>query len=808
MRLLNVHERQLGMHYKDIPPYAILSHTWDQTADEVSYDDMKKTYHASMPGYKKIDLTCRQAIEDKIDWVWIDSCCIDKSNSVELSEAINSMYRWYEKSEICYVYLSDVTKREVDDDADSAFKKCRWFSRGWTLQELLAPKKLEFYDATWTKINDRASLAEHIEKRTSIPARYLVDKRRDFRQARVAQRLSWASDRETTREEDMAYCLLGIFDLNIPLLYGEGDKAFRRLQEAILKTSVDDSILAWRGDSSLVKYAFRLGLELGLEPGLELGLEPALAPSPRAFRLHLHRPMARVLGGPKFCDVTSRGIRLELPVYPLERTTYFVGLLNATVGPSIDSGVSAVLLRPTAQPSEYDRVGYFVGNPRDLRASLHTICIRHTQSEDTATDDHPLHDRVNWVSSGHFIVMVAPSLDDKILATEHFWARPASRATNPGGWTRMGVHLASTSGPEYFLIIERQELASAIWFSADFLSQPIICRLLNRQGTTTLQEALHSRVPSKDSPFLPRRAKQSDTRFFGRYMCQVEIDSIDDITAGSATTRVIDRLLSASAPVGPAMVSTTVAAFGMTLAMGPLLRARLIAEPAHNASWVLFWSFHLSLLRGVINTTEFLTLVALGLVAAWYVLLTSQGNVSKSARRKSFLWNLWCAWCISVGVIYTVLFFVGIIPYTNLYLFCLIDFFFFWVKFVGAVVSMYYPIAAIRQRVLWKTQISQPAIRSCVLFLSSKIRWLFPLYNLLTELTQLHIFWTILWNVLSFILFLLRILWNTFWNLVSLSLLMLNTLLGLASLGCVVWCIYNIGHDVRRKRVVGTGIRV
>ncbi|KAK0639474.1 heterokaryon incompatibility protein-domain-containing protein, partial [Cercophora newfieldiana] len=248
MRLLNVDSRRLHTFYDDaIPRYAILSHTWDQNEPEVTFDDLKRPDHAMMARYDKIEHTCRLAEERRLEWVWIDTCCIDKSSSAELSEAINSMFRYYEKSAVCFVHLEDVEKQDAVADPDAAFKwpKGRWFSRGWTLQELIAPDSLEFYDKAWKLVGDRSSLSEHIHHRTGIPTEYLRKNRIDFRQARIGERMSWAADRETTRKEDIAYSLFGLFDVNMPLLYGEGERAFRRLQEEIIKTSTDDSIFAW-----------------------------------------------------------------------------------------------------------------------------------------------------------------------------------------------------------------------------------------------------------------------------------------------------------------------------------------------------------------------------------------------------------------------------------------------------------------------------------------------------------------------------------------------------------------------------------
>ncbi|KAK3403413.1 heterokaryon incompatibility protein-domain-containing protein, partial [Sordaria brevicollis] len=242
MQLLNVHTLRLTTFYdQDTPPYAILSHTWED--EEILYGDVcdqEKPLPQQKKGFFKVKRSCEQAACDGFDWVWIDTCCIDKSSSAELSEAINSMFRWYNDSEICYAYISDVIKA----DADSVrFENSRWFTRGWTLQELLAPKIVVFFDTKWQKIGWRGHelLANKIFEATGIPQDLL--ERGD---TSVAQRFSWASRRSTKRVEDEAYCLLGIFGVNMPLLYGEGSKAFFRLQQEILRATNDQSILAFQ----------------------------------------------------------------------------------------------------------------------------------------------------------------------------------------------------------------------------------------------------------------------------------------------------------------------------------------------------------------------------------------------------------------------------------------------------------------------------------------------------------------------------------------------------------------------------------
>ncbi|KAL6410637.1 HET domain-containing protein [Ilyonectria robusta] len=246
MRLLNSTSFELAEFVgDDIPTYAILSHTWD--IEEVTLDDMRRRDFDHLKGFAKIKGCCEQAAQDDLQWVWIDTCCIDRLSSAELSEAINSMYRWYQNAEVCYVYLYDVPPPDPFLDKH-LFQNARWFTRGWCLQELIAPREVEFYAENWTELGTKWSLWQAISETTSIPVAILLQDKRpgDFP---IAQRMSWASKRNTTREEDMAYCLLGIFDIHMPLLYGEGRRAFIRLQEEIMRRGVDYSIFLWRSNA-------------------------------------------------------------------------------------------------------------------------------------------------------------------------------------------------------------------------------------------------------------------------------------------------------------------------------------------------------------------------------------------------------------------------------------------------------------------------------------------------------------------------------------------------------------------------------
>ncbi|KAK0641950.1 heterokaryon incompatibility protein-domain-containing protein [Cercophora newfieldiana] len=301
MKLINTTTLELE-HFPEeqAPRYAILSHTWGD--DEVTFQDMQgaSSEREGKNGYDKIVRTCREAKLRDLDYAWVDTCCIDKSSSAELSESINSMFRWYAKSEICFAYLVDVPS--------VGFESSVWFTRGWTLQELLAPSQLVFFDSDWSPIGTKDSRPSGIQAATGIKREYLQPPSRAgdvshevaiqelLSEASIAQKMSWAANRRTTRLEDTAYCLLGIFGINMPLLYGEGKQAFIRLQEAILHRVYDDqTIFAWDQGST---YNSRM-----------------LADSPDAFSNCGSIVPCRMDGYQPDLSLTNKGIRLNLPIY-------------------------------------------------------------------------------------------------------------------------------------------------------------------------------------------------------------------------------------------------------------------------------------------------------------------------------------------------------------------------------------------------------------------------------------------------------------------------------------------------------------
>lgn len=245
MRLINVKTRLLEEFLDDnVPAYAILSHTWGVDHEELHLNDFRNNHTTKLNRSRKFEGSCSQASMDGFEYIWIDTCCIDRESSTELSEAINSMFRWYKDAEVCYAYLSDVDIGDGSVEPSFTLGRSRWLTRGWTLQELLAPKTIRFYDKKWTCIGSKRELAHVLVDITGIPQPFLLG-RASLRDASVAQRMSWASTRKTKRKEDMAYCLLGIFDISMPMIYGEGDRAFLRLQEHIMRHIRDDSILSW-----------------------------------------------------------------------------------------------------------------------------------------------------------------------------------------------------------------------------------------------------------------------------------------------------------------------------------------------------------------------------------------------------------------------------------------------------------------------------------------------------------------------------------------------------------------------------------
>ncbi|WQF90267.1 Putative heterokaryon incompatibility [Colletotrichum destructivum] len=316
MRLLNCSTLKIEEFFGSSIPksYVVLSHRWED--DEVTYQDVihnAKTL-AQKRGWAKIRETCRIALERGHNYAWVDTCCIDKTSSAELSEAINSMFKWYANAAVCYVFLSDV-------GTNQAFAESVWFTRGWTLQELIAPRELLFFDRDWDLIGTGAQLCDVIHRRTGISEKILLHGSAPgpsigalLSSIPVAVRMSWAATRVTTREEDSAYSLLGIFGVNMPMLYGEGSGAFMRLQEEIIKETNDLTLFAWMaspGDSGAQGLPEYRGI---------------LASSPREFKNSGKLELSRDAKYNPEYTMTNKGLRIVAETTMAEKNTQLLGL--------------------------------------------------------------------------------------------------------------------------------------------------------------------------------------------------------------------------------------------------------------------------------------------------------------------------------------------------------------------------------------------------------------------------------------------------------------------------------------------------
>ncbi|KAI0506537.1 heterokaryon incompatibility protein-domain-containing protein [Xylaria bambusicola] len=377
MRLLHVKDKKLKDFIgQSIPQYVILSHCWRPRGDEILYEDVvysepkiwkKKKKKAA----EKVIKACAVASHLGYEYVWIDTCCIDKRSSSELSEAINSMYLWYRNSDKCIAFLDDI---KVLEDIG----KSRWFTRGWTLQELIAPDNVRFYNKDWSYIGDRFAMAKTISGITRIDEVVLrhghnpelenwddhnywedgvhhicncginsfdSDRLRGVLETfSVATIMSWAAGRETSREEDIAYCLMGLFDVNMPLLYGEKGKAFLRLQEEIIRRTNDQSILAWCSTKT---------------EGMAWFHGRDLASSPNDFA-HIGIKKKWSLEDPIYDDksrreinMTKEGLEAELLCFPLapgnqfsEENECYLAVLDCTLGDNPLAKPAIVIEKP------------------------------------------------------------------------------------------------------------------------------------------------------------------------------------------------------------------------------------------------------------------------------------------------------------------------------------------------------------------------------------------------------------------------------------------------------------------------------
>ena len=349
--------------------YAILSHVWARPEDgshykpEQSYKDVVRRIAQAGPDgdvlsklSEKIRKACEIARIHGFGYIWIDTCCIDQTSSAEVSESINSMFQWYSCSNVCYAYLDTVEPGDHARHKVSQFRRSRWFKRGWTLQELIAPQNVLFLSKAWTIIGTKYSMAQIIEDETEIDAEVLRYNRMPS-EVPIAQRMGWASKRNTTKAEDAAYCLIGIFGVNLTPIYGEGlDSAFLRLQKAILESSPDQSIFVW---GKHIRASSLPDMSVDIAP-LATPDHYLLASSPKNFleRLPHITPisperLAQRLGGqtikyPRY-SVTSSGLCTRLPLiqYTHRDNDYWLGILSCE---DRDESLIALVLHPVSGP--------------------------------------------------------------------------------------------------------------------------------------------------------------------------------------------------------------------------------------------------------------------------------------------------------------------------------------------------------------------------------------------------------------------------------------------------------------------------
>ncbi|TBU54931.1 heterokaryon incompatibility protein-domain-containing protein [Dichomitus squalens] len=418
--------------------YAILSHVWGPS--EQSFQDIRELHQrlASSPenprshACEKIRNFCAYAEAAGYDLAWADTCCIDKTSSAELSEAINSMYTWYADADVCYAFLADVPDHDDPELPDSAFRRSKWFTRGWTLQELIAPLDVVFLSVSWKPLCSKSASSGLIQQVTGIDIDVLLS----FVQlpsVPAARRLSWAADRETTRIEDEAYSLMGIFGVNIPIVYGEGRRAFTRLQEEIMKQSPDHTIFVWglshcvSIDDLLAHAPWTNYPRRAVHSETDPTQQVLFAPSPRAFlgssnvqRVSIRRlaitaeiglaamnniqPEPSTLNNalrpphvvPEF-TVTSYGVRARLPIIQFcdDDSSIAVAVL-ACQGP--EGSIVGLLLHQQDHPDDIPlyRIGvhciyHDIGRPYPLYGSARYVRIHlSSRSPPAAPDRTPL----------------------------------------------------------------------------------------------------------------------------------------------------------------------------------------------------------------------------------------------------------------------------------------------------------------------------------------------------------------------------------------------------------------------------------
>lgn len=484
---------------KEYVKYAILSHCWGDEDQEVSFDDMQLDFDSVKYklGYKKLEYACIQAFNDGYSHIWIDTCCIDKKSSADLSESINSMYSWYEQAEQCYAYLEDI--EGVDNMGQS-----EWFNRGWTLQELIAPKVVVFFSQSWLRLGERADLCQALSDITRIDIGVLSGTEK-VDSVSVARRMSWASKRLTSRPEDVAYCLMGIFNVNMTMIYGEGDKAFIRLQEEIMKDSDDESIFAWRDRDASSDTLTGL-----------LAIHPRMFEDSRGCIAYdgWWEPRSTY-------TKTNHGLEISLPLRPFDQGIY-TAALNCPM-PNTQSGFIGIFLKrlnpdldlKTKQQYARTRVHDFWQGHITDRGQVSTFFVRKPDSDLATYGIYPSH--VVQLGKGP----VAADGFTLMYSSGHF--SEAQLSTSGRGWipheVRTSFNLNKTENKVAgALIFQRDDESFFTFFLASFPARGTVgVRLLDHEWLCT-------EVKTLDDFFIltPGPGAHSESEF-ERFHCRLNV---------------------------------------------------------------------------------------------------------------------------------------------------------------------------------------------------------------------------------------------------------------------------------------------
>lgn len=437
MRLVNVRTfklKEFGEY--EVPPYAILSHTWGLR--EASLRELRKATSISIKTnqiFRKIVCACFQARKDCLQWLWVDTACIDNTSSVDVQEAVNSAYEWYQKSQICYVYLDDLDgscpplsdptiegcgrhgeqNHRIPFWAES-MANCKWFTRGWTVPELIAPMRIKFFGKTWKLVATKTNLVRYLSRITGIDAGVLTHARK-IGSVSIAVRMSWAANRQTTRIEDRAYSLLGIFGVSIPIVYGEGNRAFARLQEEIMKFSNDQSIFAWcteKPDGTVL-----------------------MADSPDDFASS--RGIV-VWGRPKSFQLTNQGLRATLPVI-VEQKKHETSLLAVLNLRHEDDLRGALALRLRQYPGNFDQFYLASGDSTEDKDTSRLVVVdaetlktaEMRNVEITRKRESPQWQRSKFMLRTTHSDRGEPDIEVLRLQPAEYWNPQTSVLVSPGG---------------------------------------------------------------------------------------------------------------------------------------------------------------------------------------------------------------------------------------------------------------------------------------------------------------------------------------------------------------------------------------